>query len=150
MSETMNGAMGTVTAPVATRTYRGTGPMAGMAWVEQGDPEWERMWSALAERGEAIDVPDPDSGECWQYMGTVPVKGSWCHQFRHRCHPVLHSRQYVNLPASAEFLGWLLALVGDLRRADRARRAADTWPSGDYSGAEDGLGNVVSDADPGL
>jgi hypothetical protein len=41
----------------------------------------------------------PDSGESWQYMGTVTStpKGDSIHQFRHRQHPANGMRMYVDV-----------------------------------------------------
>jgi hypothetical protein len=63
---------------------------------------------------------------------------------------------YRDIPVAGEALAWLQAndRVADRASADRARqrlRQRQTWQSdADYGGALDGMGNVVSDADPGL
>ena len=54
-------------------------------WIEPDTPEWEWMWRALAAEIGAIDQPDPDSQETWQYMGSSADKDGVLHEFRHRC-----------------------------------------------------------------
>lgn len=47
-------------------------------------PGWPAMWEALADAtGDYADC-NPESGECWQYMGTY----DGAHQFRHRHRPI--------------------------------------------------------------
>ena len=49
-------------------------------------PEWPAMWDALARAtGDYADCC-PETGECWQYMGTY----DGAHKFRHR-----HRPQYI-------------------------------------------------------
>ena len=113
-------------------------PENTIAWLEPTEPEWERAWRELRRKriaaGAVTDPEDllpediagavpcsfceecPETGEVWQYMGTViPPDRSWLivHQFRHRCarRDALigrfvredhsgHDRCYVNIPAS--------------------------------------------------
>ena len=50
-------------------------------------PEWPAMWEALADvAGDYADCC-PETGECWQYMGTY----DGAHQFRHRNRPQLRN-----------------------------------------------------------
>lgn len=59
--------------------------MSTHAMLVPDTPEWDRAWSAL---GDPV-AEDPDSGETWQYMGSVRQSdGLWYHEFRHRCLPV--------------------------------------------------------------
>lgn len=122
------------------------------AWFEQGDPECDRLWAALAAQGEDIDAEDPLCFERWQYMGTWRLPGGWVHQFRHRHHPRTQARVYRDVPVAGEALGWLQRndSLADRAAAERARQQCQTWQSDvDYSGAFDGF-RVTSDADPGL
>ena len=71
--------------------------MSHAAFLSCTDPEWPRMWEALADAtGDYADCC-PETGEVWQYMGTVnrdrPAIGSTLpltvvvHEFRHRHRP---------------------------------------------------------------
>lgn len=55
-------------------------------------------FDALISLGEDPASWDPDTGEVWQYMGTVADH----HQMRHRQHPVLRRRIDIALPASGK------------------------------------------------
>ncbi len=55
-----------------------------MTSVERDSAEWARMWAALAAIFGDAACLDADSGEAWQYMGTVDGE----HEFRHRALPV--------------------------------------------------------------
>lgn len=74
-----------------------------LRFVEPSSEEWRRMWEAL---GEDPASEDPKTGERWQYMGSVFVRGGsgrsgeWVHQFRHRRHPKTGKREYREIPAS--------------------------------------------------
>lgn len=59
--------------------------MAHWTMLDRDTEEWEAAWAALEERVDAEYV-DPESGEGWQYMGTVRATPTspWKHQFRHR------------------------------------------------------------------
>ncbi len=48
-------------------------------------------------------APLPDTGESWQYIGTVDLAGKRFYEFRHRHHPAFQRRLYVSVHAlSAE------------------------------------------------
>ena len=54
-----------------------------MTHLSTTSPEWPAMWDALARAtGDYADCC-PETGECWQYMGTY----DGAHQFRHRHRP---------------------------------------------------------------
>lgn len=62
-----------------------------MKFLTPTSPEWPSMWEALADAtGDYADCC-PETGECWQYMGTVldPTFSTptLVHQFRHRDRP---------------------------------------------------------------
>ena len=78
--------------------------------------EWAHMWRRLGAdermnfpRYDLVGGPTvaqcPDTGETWQYMGSVQYlpKTPWLHEFRHRWHPVLQRREYRRYKASE---GW--------------------------------------------
>ena len=64
--------------------------------------EWHCAWKGLAEvtGDDDFTALDPESGEVWQYMGSVLYGRSWVHTFRHRCHPLGHQRRVLHVPAS--------------------------------------------------
>jgi hypothetical protein len=72
-------------------------------FIERDSAEWTRMWAVLASyqfgrwRGD-MACRNEDSGEVWQYMGTI----DGMHEFRHRDHPVTGCREYVNVPERKE------------------------------------------------
>jgi hypothetical protein len=82
--------------------------MEGIYFAERDSPEWDSMWAWLGRHpiNQGIDeptvAPDPEWGECWQYMGTEETwsDGRWFHCFRHRHHPVRQERVYLRCPAS--------------------------------------------------
>lgn len=61
---------------------------------------WVEAWAALLEEFGDTVCQDPDTGECWQYMGTErSTSGLWTHCFRHRA---LHGKRvYRHYQASA-------------------------------------------------
>jgi len=77
------------------------------AYLNHKKVEWARAWNRLSRapinRAVGTDRKAsycPESGETWQYMGTVLVEDSgWVHEFRHRHHPVSKQRQVVRVPA---------------------------------------------------
>lgn len=71
-----------------------------------GTREWRYAWSRLAELTADVDQAgyDEESGECWQYMGLGCFEGRWVHSFRHRHHPILQRRWYLNVPVTPRFL----------------------------------------------
>jgi len=96
-----------------------------MAWLSPSDPEWDRAWHALADAVGDYSDECPETGERWQYMGTVqtslPAIGSnpliaCVHQFRHRhrswkarpaikgfCGDSRGCRVYVDIGASVDY-----------------------------------------------
>lgn len=105
-----------------TRTTQSRGrERPRLVFIDRGDPEWDVMWSRLTQIFGDPVCEDPDTGEVWQYMGTVERPGGgWRHEFRHRSIPWpllrrLHHhgmalalspserRQYLHLHASE---GW--------------------------------------------
>lgn len=84
-------------------------PLPESTHVSEASPEWDLMWAALAvtERGASDPTVrrNPESGECWQYMGTsFRGRTSGSHCFRHRDHPDTGDRVYRNIAASASFV----------------------------------------------
>lgn len=135
-------------------------------------PAWPEVWSALATAvGDYADCC-PETGECWQYMGTW----STVHQFRHRNRPATarailgfpgHHRDRVYLDLHVESLEVARVRVqlhtdkpsipaaladsraiGERTEAGREQNRLDRQPE-DYGGAFDGF-TVTSDADSGL
>lgn len=75
--------------------------------IEREEPEWHAAWNGLeawlAGRSDTV-ATDPETGERWQYMGTVNLPGcGWKHQFRHRRWPVTGERTYVDINVSEGF-----------------------------------------------
>jgi hypothetical protein len=74
--------------------------------VKQGSKEWDYLWSELAKLSINQGLPKPteaedeDTGETWQYMGTVIQGNGLVHQFRHRNHPKTKKRELVNIAVS--------------------------------------------------
>jgi len=68
--------------------------------ADRDSPAWHEAWAALAaEFGDTIGR-DPESGECWQYMGLEQHEpGTWTHCFRHRAYR--GDRVYRHYPATA-------------------------------------------------
>jgi hypothetical protein len=66
---------------------------------EEYDYAWGRI---LAEFGD-YDCYNRDSGEAWQYVGTLEGKDGYSHEFRHRDLPATGERTYVAYPASEGF-----------------------------------------------
>lgn len=53
--------------------------MSNMTWLERDDPRWGEAWAGLeAEFGDRTGYNE-QSGEAWQYMGSVVQEnpGSW-------------------------------------------------------------------------
>ena len=73
-------------------------------FVDADDPEWAVMWEALRERDGDTVARNPESGECWQYMGTWMPGDVAVHSFRHRDHPRTGQRESISIPCSPEFL----------------------------------------------
>ena len=74
--------------------------------AKAGTREWKYAWGRLvaltADRDwEALDE---ESGEVWQYMGVGCFEGRWVHSFRHRHHPILARRWYINVPVTQKWL----------------------------------------------
>lgn len=78
--------------------------MSEIRHVDRTSDEWDAMWAALGRVVGDMADRDPQSGEVWQYMGTVAGE----HQFRHRQRPAsaarilgeVHvDRVYINLDA---------------------------------------------------
>jgi hypothetical protein len=81
------------------------------AMLKPRSSEWNAAWKAMAERtGDADFVAmDDQTGEVWQYMGTVRrSRTAWEHEFRHRAHPTMRCRVYLTVPASK---GWKPAVT---------------------------------------
>ena len=69
--------------------------------LDPSSPEWSYLWSRLGPDPEQLDQ---DSGEVWQYMGTViPPDGNPYHEMRHRCHPNFGKRIVRKIAASPFF-----------------------------------------------
>lgn len=74
--------------------------------ARKGTREWKFAWGRLQELTADPDTIafDEESGEAWQYMGVGCFEGRWVHSFRHRHHPILQRRWYVNVPVTRKFL----------------------------------------------
>ena len=63
-------------------------------------PAWHNMWDALrAITGDTLQH-GTETGEVWQYMGTVSTDGgrTWVAEFRHRNHPRTGRRELLRVP----------------------------------------------------
>lgn len=78
--------------------------------VAEGSREWKHAWGRLVELTADKDkfAEDEESGECWEYMGSGCFQGVWVHSFRHRKHPILRRRWYLNVPVTRT---WLRSVV---------------------------------------
>ncbi len=68
--------------------------------VDPAEPEWVVLWEALETDKGDTRAEDPESGEVWQYMGTVTGTCGFVHQFRHQCHPDYGRKIVANVQAS--------------------------------------------------
>ena len=75
------------------------------ALLKPRSAEWKAAWKAMAQRMNDPDCEalDPDSGEVWQYMGSLRRARLWEHEFRHRWHPRIQQRIVFSVPATR---GW--------------------------------------------
>lgn len=72
-----------------------------VAFMKKNTNEWIMAWDRLSHAILNSMLPDPmvaedaDTGEVWQYMGTVFNEdyASWQHEFRHRKHPKTGNRE---------------------------------------------------------
>lgn len=112
-------------------------------FVPPENHEWPIMWQKLADQYNAPDFLSkcPQTGEVWQYMGTVAAFDNVYHEFRHRNHPTTNTRLNVKIHASDAFFE---------RHKLAPPPAAPKYDNADYGGSIDAYGNVFSDADPGL
>jgi hypothetical protein len=53
-------------------------------FLEVGCEEWEKAWNSLKEEFEDTSCECPQTGEVWQYMGTMKKVFGYVHSFRHR------------------------------------------------------------------
>ncbi len=81
------------------------------------NPELDRAWGYLRDLAGDYSDRCPETGECWQYMGTVQQPGGQTvHQFRHRSRPqdarrisllargpIEGSRVYLDIAASRDY-----------------------------------------------
>lgn len=73
-------------------------PWPDLKFMEPESEEWHAAWAALkAEWGDTVQEC-PDTGECWQYMGTERHAGKWYWTFRHRNQPSVQERVYSRYP----------------------------------------------------
>lgn len=55
-----------------------------LKFIERDSPEWKLIWGELEKAFGDTKCECPDTGEVWQYMGSVPHGYMTEHQFRHR------------------------------------------------------------------
>lgn len=65
--------------------------------VDRKDPEWQRMWDALANA--AVNRGLENAKSYFMYMGTVEENGYFAHSFKCREHPVTNKREDLQLGA---------------------------------------------------
>jgi hypothetical protein len=103
-------------------------------WLRRGSKEWNRAWKELmTQMGDTeLGMEDPETGERWQYMGTVRrvARKLWWHEFRHRHHPREQKRIYTQIyagptwePMDEEVHRWSKDML-KLIKANRKRKAA--------------------------
>ena len=74
--------------------------------VEPGSWTWCQMWSKFADPLEEC----PESGEVWQYMGSVKAPNKPArHEFRHRRHPVTKVRAFRYVHGPTESGAWTVS-----------------------------------------
>jgi len=81
------------------KNYEYTDMASNFAMMSPEGDEWTKAWDALARdtvnrkvTGDKGAAEDSDSGECWQYMGSVRDATGNRHDFRHRHHPAVNRR----------------------------------------------------------
>lgn len=83
----------------------------GFYFLETTDPLYDAIWKQIGvEFGDPnLVCEDPDTGECWQYMGTIPgrrtVSGHLIHQFRHRSIPAGTGRAPIGSERFTPYIG---------------------------------------------
>lgn len=103
-----------------------------MAWLERGAPGWREAWEGLARLGYVVPTDHEEkscpachleSGECWQYMGTITRGGDpvAVHEFRHRAYPPTGERVNVRVLACARCLAALQEVAPDVWTCPRCR-----------------------------
>jgi len=88
-------------------SYYHESPGISVAFMKENTNEWFVAWDKLSNAILNSMLPDPmaaedtDSGEVWQYMGTIynPLFASWHHEFRHRMHPKTKGRETYRVDA---------------------------------------------------
>lgn len=81
--------------------------LSDLVTVIRDSHEWHVMWQLLASlpmnMGD-VNCEDSETGECWQYMGSIPFEGKYFHEFRHRYHPKVQRRLKELIPASSSWV----------------------------------------------
>jgi len=80
--------------------------MSEIRFVNPKDREvWLNMWGTLerSQLGGDRDCRCPETGEIWQYMGTIRYGRDWLHEFRHRHHPTTKQREIFRTKANVRF-----------------------------------------------
>jgi hypothetical protein len=79
----------------------------GIDWAQltPRSKEWSAAWDALADftGDDDYEAEDAETGEVWQYVGTVRIAREWRHEFRHRFHPKAQERVVIRVDATK---GW--------------------------------------------
>lgn len=65
-----------------------------MKFLKLQSPTWELVWDRLVLAFGDKECQHKETGEVWQYMGTVIKDGIGEHQFRHRQLPSTGERAY--------------------------------------------------------
>ena len=103
----------------AIRVAAENSPVSHLAAPERGSAEWTEMWTVLWYNYDAPTLANgqidyamkcPDTGECWQYMGSYVVKntGEQFHEFRHRNYK--GRRTYCQLATEYDTSRWEVQL----------------------------------------
>lgn len=69
-----------------------------LTFMQRHHKGWERAWEEIKKRYGDFDCECPETGERWQYMGTL---GGF-HDFRHRCLPATGERTYAKVAVESD------------------------------------------------
>ena len=77
--------------------------MSEIRFVNPEDREaWFALWDTLERSplgGNRVSRC-PETGEIWQYVGTIRYGLQWLHEFRHRHHPTTKQREVFRTQAN--------------------------------------------------
>ena len=117
-----------------------------MKFLKQGTPEYLAMWEALKTVTGDFDDDCPETGECWQYMGTH----DGAHQFRHRHRPPTARPINEELAIDRVYLNIDVLMLKLGKWTWKRYPLPKTQPTTLYKSCFHEDYDCISDADPGL